>query len=948
MKRGQPWRQKRWRASLALVVLIGTSTAAAKATETVSPPTRAFSNQDWDLAWQAFTKANDPEDAYALAKSAVQARPMSHLWLKRLAQAAGWTGHPRDSLDALYRLAITLHDPHYLQPALRLAMGLNQNTQAVTLLQSAIGAGKATRTQRQALSGLYLSIGNPSAAIRVLQQEFKRNPKPSLLWKQVAIYRMIGDPGGEMHVLRLYRRRFGPEPRVMMAIATLAYVHGDLDAALQALLAAEPQAHPNQTKYWQTLSGLAWMLGRYRLSSHAAKILIDQGLGDRTLYERVVYVEQANDPKRAFSIAEKGWEQTHDPSLFLTMLDIASSQPSAVPLLQRAFAQIGLGEQTAFRDRAIYWTSLATLQSGEGKIGEALHTYQRALRLIPNDPNLLADYLWFLVDTGNVRLLRADLGRLTHRAQGAPALWAPMAAIYGALDEPQRALPWLQRQWPTHHDDPLWLMDFADMLEQADRLNAAWVLRHRAYGLLSHRALSVGKNQQTRREIIALARLAKALAPGDPTERRMLSLSREKNWPEARLVVLDWALNQHAYSLAAWWTRYAFHRQAPPAWAQLSEALATGDGVTLGRLLRQHRESLPRRDRVDAASTLGWKPLAVSLAWEGLGGEPDDAQLHRQFDRLALEQADDTAVTSKFTDADGLLAQELTSDTRLWLKPADRVGIRLDAAHQKTIDATQLGPPPATSHALIVDWHHLLDRGSLDVIIGTGHNIATWVRYGLAWATRWTRWLDTTGSITIGARPTDTVALSVGALEDRIGMQANLRPTSADSIHVALSAGRFKAQGGGTLGNVQRFSVEMNRQLGLTPLGLAADLSVSGAHFNRASNLPAQLDTLVPATQTPTTSFFVPGSYAQTCAGAHFNMAYRQTYSAYLRPYSAADVCANSVNGFGYELNTGISTPVIGDDNLSMGLDLSNNLGTRNGLSLIVALSYRYYFTPLH
>lgn len=933
---------------LAVATLVHASIGFAATGNTASKPTRPFDSQDWNLAWQAFTNANAPEDAYELAKSAVQTQPRNSLWLKRLAQAAGWTDHPQDALAALYQLAIGLHDTRYLQPAFRLAMALNDDARAAILLRKTLDTGLGIPGQRHTLSQLYLSIGKPHAAIRELQQEFARNPNPAFLWEQATIYRMIGDPEGEMAALRRYRKRFGSSPKVMLAIATLDYIQGHLHTALQALLAAEPQASARQTAYWKTLSGLAWMLGRYRLAARAASILIDHGQGNRTLYERVAYVEQVTNPQRAFRVAEQGWKQTHDPTLFLTMLDIASAQANALPLLRRAFAQVGPGERSAFLKRPVYWTSLAAMQKGEGHIGAALLTYRHALRLLPNDQNLLADYLWFLVDTRNAYLLKLDRGRLARRALDAPALWAPLAAIYNALDQPQQALPWLLRQWPMRKNDPLWLVNFADTLEQADRTEAAWLMRHRAYELLSRQNLPTSQTLQGKRDIIALARLAKTLAPGDPAEQRMKSLSQNPDWPDARITVLDWALNKNAYSLANWWTRYAFDRQPPPAWAQLSTAMADDNGAMLGRLLMRKPQDLPRRDRVEAASTLGWTPLSISLAWQGMNDEPGDARLQRQFDDLALAGADDVGAAYLFTDADGLLAHGLTLGAHYWMWPSDRLGIHLEAAYQKSVDAAQLGSPPTTDHALVFDWRHALDHGSLDAVIGTGRNVATWLRYGLAWAARWTRWLDTALEITIGAKPTDTVALSLGALEDRIGAHANLRLTPADNLSLALSAGRLRAQGGGALGSVQRFSLELDRQLGLTLLGLTANLSVSGAHFSRAANLPQQLDVLVPVSQAPTTGFFVPDSYAQTCAGVHFDMAYVATYTAFLRPYSAADVCANSINGFGYELNTGLSTPVVGDDNLSLGLDLSNNLGTRNGLSLIVALSYRYYFTPLY
>lgn len=929
-----------------VVLTCGRFQCPASAAPTSAKPADSLRTQDWDLAWQAFIGAGKVEDAYALAQKAVKEQPHSRLWLTHLAEVARWSNHPQVALAALCRLALELHDTSQLQPALELAIGLGDDERAIELLRELIRLGSATPAQRQMLSGLYEEVGEPLQAIRELQREFASHPVPQLLWEQAVIYHTMGDPAGELATLQRYRKRFGPGPPVMLTIATIEYVQGNLPKALDDLLTAYSRARPSDTAYWQTLSSLAWLLGRYPLAARAAQVLIDSNKADALLYQRVVYAQQYRHPGAAFAIAERGWKETHQSALFLSLLGVASSQQPAMPWLTRAFALLTPEQAAAFANEPFYWTSLAELRAGEHRNGAALAAYRHALHLRPDDDRLLAGYLWLLIDSGDLTPLASNLERLTARAHRASELWAPLAAAYGALGQPERALSCLQAQWPARKSDPLWLIDYADMLEQTDRPKMAWELRRRAYDLLVRGAAPSG--EQSERDLRALARLATTLAPGDPARALIERLAREPDSSEARLTVLAWMLSERAYPLARWWTLRVFLRHPPPDWAQLAQAEAAHDEPAIARLLGRKDAPLPERERMAAARDLGWNSLAVTLAYRGLESEPHDVPLRAQFAELALPRADSLGAAAKVMQWSGLLSEDASLEAGSWVSPRDRLDLRLDTDRQRIADRAQLAFAPSLSRSAVLAWQHATELGSLTFDLGAGRNLAGWSREGIGWERGWSGSLKTTLSATAGAHPLDTAALGIAGLEDRIDASASERLTARADGQLELQAGWLRAQGGGALGTVQRFSLEGNYRLWLSPPEFTLDASLSGAHYRRAGHLPAQLLPLVPAGQSAAVAFFVPASFLQACGGASFDLQYQTAYTPQLRPYAAASLCVNSVSGRGYNLTAGIATPVFGADHLSLSLNLENNVGTHSGRTTEALLRYRHYFTPTH
>jgi len=909
-------------------------------------PAESLRAQDWDLGWRAFTGAGKIEDAYALARKAVKARPHSRRWLARLAEVARWSNHPQVALAALCRLALDLHEMSKLQPALDLAIGLGDDDRSIELLRELIRLGRATPAQRQMLSGLYEDSDEPAEAIRELQREFARHPAPQLLWEQAVIYRTMGDPKRALATLQSYRKHFGPGPQVMLAIATIEYVHGSPPKALDALLAAYSRARPTNTAYWQTLSGLAWLLERYRLAARAAQVLIDTNKADAPIYQRVVYAEQYRHPDTAFAIAERGWTQTHEPALFMSMLGIASSQKPARLWLTRAFALLTPADAVTFANEPFYWTSLAELRAAERHGNAALAAYRHALRLRPSDNGLLAGYLWLLIDNDDLTPIASRLVWLAGRAGEAPELWAPLAAAYEALGRPERALVWMQAQWSTRKNDPLWLIDYADTLEQTDRPEMAWQLRRRAYDLLFRNAAPSG--EKTERSLLALARLATSLAPGDPAQDIIKRLARQPDSSEARLTVLAWMQSERAYPLARWWNLRVFLHHPPPDWAQLAQAEATHDGPAIARLLERRGARLSDRERVAAATELGWNSRAVTLAYLGLKGAPHDAHLQQQFEGLALPRADTLGAAARVMQWSGLLSEDATLKAVGWVSPRDRLDLRLDTDRQRVVDRTQLALAPSLSRSAVLAWRHATELGSLTFDLGAGRNLAAWSREGIGWQRRWTGNLETTLSATAGDRPLDTAALSIAGLEDHFDAGASARLTARAGVQLKLDAGRLRAQDGGTLATVQRFSLEGDYQLWLSPPEFTLDASLSGAHYERAGDLPAQLRHLVPAGQRQTVAFFVPDSFVQACGGGHFDLQYQLAYTPQFRPYAGANLCANNATGRGYGLTAGIATPVSGADHLSLSLNLEDNVGTHSGRTTEVLLRYRHYFTPTH
>ena len=91
--------------------------------------------------------------------------------------------------------------------------------------------------------------------------------------------------------------------------------------------------------------------------------------------------------------------------------------------------------------------TLGLAYAAKGRYSEAIHSLQRALRGVPDNPQLLVDLVYVYRGAGQLRESRALLQRLTSPKQG---VYAPeyLGMGYAALGEIDSAFYWLERAAP--------------------------------------------------------------------------------------------------------------------------------------------------------------------------------------------------------------------------------------------------------------------------------------------------------------------------------------------------------------------------------------------------------------------------------------------------------------------------------------------------------------------
>lgn len=948
-------RTERRRHTLAAGLLYGSALSlgvalAALPQALAAPAPAAAGTSDYDLAWKAFLAAGKLDDAVALARRAVREHPQSILWHRRLASAAEQNSDGPLAARSYAWLASSGRQYDLLAHAIQLAEGTQQDDAVIHLMQVRALHEPYRREHWLQLVDAMLNAGRFQPLLDLLRRADHAHPRRFYLEQQARVYAVIGKPHAQKQVLQRLIARYGAAPAANLQVATTEFIDNHLHQALATLKQAQALVAPTDNVYWQTLGSLAWMLQDIPASSRAGRELVRSGKATMSDYDRLFQTHIAKRPGVAYAYALVGWTRLRAPVLFFDALT-AVDQMDAQALRRAVFASVRAADLNLLGEHPSFWSEWAQEAALHGHEAQARARYLRALQLAPDDVNAEAGYLWLLIDSNDIESLATVVDRLGREQPRSERVREALAAAQAMLGRPTRALALMRPAYHRHRHDAAWLVQYASLLEQVGRGDTARAVRMQAVRALSMPATTPPSTpteaatqrllrQQTAQE------LAAQLTPGDPARRATARLLTQASRQRVRNQVLSWSTSLDNPEASRLWLHLAYRHAPPPLWAQLGQALADRNDSAAARLLRRQRARLPHHDRVDAATRLGWRPLATTLAFNALDGEPGDIDLAHTYRDLALQGSDHVGAGSDWQRTSGVTRYDHHVDARLWLNHSLALDADLHAMHDYRYDVAQIGPVPSQARHGTVTLTQYLPRGERGVSIGGGRDLAGYQRLGAFYDYRLTHYLNLGARIDYGAPLDDTTPLAVAGLADSVAASADYRFSAWDTVSARLNVARLRAQGGGQLGRRQRLELEYRHRIWLAPPSITLIASAADARYQQAADLPAQLRRLLPSGEPPSTSFLVPQSYAQACAGIGYNAEAEQDWQPRLRLFGVASVCRNSVAGRGASVSAGLVTPVVGNDRLVFGFGYGNNTGASASRTLTATISYRYDFTP--
>jgi hypothetical protein len=190
-----------------------------------------------------------------------------------------------------------------------------------------------------------------------------------------------------------------------------------------------------------------------------------------------------------------------------------------------------------------YLRLMGSHHQNAGRLAVAREHLQAGLAASPDSTDMQTALLWLLIDSNDAVALRELLARHEVAWSRQAAVHNALASSYQALSQPQVALErYLTPQLQARQDDFLWMMNYADALDQNQQFDRAWHLRRHLLRQQWRQLAQQVPNAQGRPELVraqwltqqgldatqrvARARLQITQNPGDPAYAVLRELMR--------------------------------------------------------------------------------------------------------------------------------------------------------------------------------------------------------------------------------------------------------------------------------------------------------------------------------------------------------------------------------------------------------------------------------------
>ncbi len=933
---------------------------AAKDETRHSGPQLPFDDKIYTLGFEAFIDNRKLEDAWKVAASAVRQAPENMIWRERLARVSEWTGRSKLGLDNWLVIARMTNRDEAWQAILRLAPGLFDDTALRAALHYQLARQPNDETLLRELVAAYERLGDPQGGLRVLEQTHHRTQQPRVLELMAELAERTGDEGLALRYWKQFIAETGLTPARAVHAATLMLVHGQPDEALALLEQAQSTATGNDLPFWRLIAEVARFGQKDSTAIGAYRRLVGLPGAEERDYDTLHLLLQDDYPLAAAQIAIEAWRRFHQPAHLVRALGHYAARerwPEMGLLLGELDAQQlrTLHRQTAFLQLSAQYF----MNSGQPAI--ARRDLESALQIAPDAPDIQLALLWLLIDGGDGAALRRMLAANEGGWRDNPALHDALGSAYLALSLPDIAL----RRYYTphlaeHRDDFLWLMNYADALEQNQDSDRAWRLRQYLLAEERQRAgrksgpIDPGMPDAPELRRVARARLLIAQQQGDPgfaALRELLRLDRDaggKLSPAAKDVALGWLQENAQYPAERGWLWQQYARTAArPLWAEISLALAENDRETAGQLLERHGERLPRHDRISAARLIDDVRLAQSVAFDTLTAQPADELLHQQLTDALLAHSDSIGGELTRRDAGTVGERENAARWHLAISPRLSLNMALGSIARSNRDTAVIGTTPdETYRSARLVWRHpdgesrltAEDRKSFDnyrpLLLEHDQRIDERVSLNLA--------------LGIQQPSSESTTLRVAGKKDHAALGLRYRPTQRDQVHIEHQWDRFAAQTSTELGHGRVWQFEAAHALRLDPRDLEASVFWSGHRYSRRNDISDErLSPLLPAgtatVRDAAADFFLPDNFRYYGIRLSTDTRFGHEYTRAWRPYATVAKTWHSALGSGYDLNAGIAGSVFGADHLSFGWKLGKG-GAIGGIVREIGLTYRLHY----
>ncbi len=362
--------------------------------------------------------AGNLDRALNVIEKAIKEFPDSYYWWKTYGDVLLWKGKPSEALTAYLRAYNIFRNPELARHIFNLSVKLKRPDIAVQLLDE-VDVSPVQKAE------IYESLGDYE---RMIEQLSMLKDKESM-FKLADTLLTLGRKEEALRVIEEYEKLHGEDERILLLKADTFISLREFNKALDVLKRASHESKKVLTKR----ADLSWILGEFDTFKESAEKLISRGWGREKDYERLSFVYETENPRRAVHLSLEGWKRLKK-LIFLERALRVSFDKGNLKEVIKIFTE---NRHILSKNTPLFILYISALEKAgfkEKAISE-METFLNA----KFDKEVLKNYLHLLIETGEIKGLKGAVKRY-ERYERDPELALTFSRAYLVVGEGVKAL----------------------------------------------------------------------------------------------------------------------------------------------------------------------------------------------------------------------------------------------------------------------------------------------------------------------------------------------------------------------------------------------------------------------------------------------------------------------------------------------------------------------------
>jgi polysaccharide biosynthesis protein PelB len=905
-----------------------------------------YNKEDYLLAYNVFIMNGSVNLAFEVASAAVKQRPKSIFWRKKLAQAALWSGHSEVALEQwMYFINNNITPDLYVANALKLSAQLyDYDTQAALIHRQLLKAPEDTQLLLKYSIALQ-NQGYPKDALRFLKRIPNAENNPAFLEQFDNVAKGLDNPSLQRYYLEQWRKIDGKNLKPAMELAELLYSQGDIAGAYK-IYNSMANLPGNKIAFWRSYAAISLLTGQSQSAIDAYKQLLQKdALDSSSLLQMIRLEEESGQKESAYRFAKTAYQQDKNPLLIPVILSLGE-QLLKWQEMRSFLAELPQEEIDKLEAKPEFAIMFINMKVQLGLKAEARRSWLWVFERWPNLTIVQRAYLWFLMDTNELKQLDYTLYRWRGILQSKPDLWFEYAAGLTNIGQYSRSLNVMLRHRKEINVNYSYLVSFANLLAHNNLPYEAYYAGKKAYYLL-RKEINEQSGRLSLTQHLFLTELLQEFGPAPLIYNLVLNLSGKLfKDPNVDNQIMAWALSSQSYSLASYIASIhtLYQRHTPPLMT-LTLALVYNDRYAMADMLFHYPKILPHRDRVTAAVRTGNLKLAEEYAYIGLKEHPKDYEMYKLFEDTMLPRSDKFTLIGEMygiANAQGPFAR---ASARIFVTPSIAVMPYGTLWFPRIIDKNIIAYAPNVNEKTGVAVRKYIHRGWLQGNIGQRAGFKDFLMAKLGWHRVLTPKTNMTLSLGYHDIATETDRLLLGGLQNQLSLLLQTTINSYNMVDTRIQLKQFYGQEETFLGTGQDIQVRWQKKFYLDYPDWNINFYGTWAEYQNSNNpISGQLQRFIPPGDPIDTQFFMPIGYKEGGMTFGVGQQYKTSYTHKWRPFFEAGLLYSDPFGLGQIAMGGIGGSVFGRDHLALYGEYTFNQQQAQQRNYTIGIRYDNYF----